>query len=71
MGVKHTFKVLDQVQTSNNLTRGRAIRLHCIDCSGGVASEVRKCHIRTCVLWPFRMGRTTTATPATTTPESE
>jgi hypothetical protein len=56
MAIKHTFKVLDQLQADDNLTRGRAIRFHCLDCSGGVAAEVRKCHIRTCVLWPFRMG---------------
>jgi hypothetical protein len=34
----------------------RAIRANCLDCSGGVASEVRKCVAITCHLWPFRMG---------------
>jgi hypothetical protein len=34
----------------------RAIRSKCLDCSGGVASEVRKCVAVTCSLWPFRMG---------------
>jgi hypothetical protein len=56
MGLKHSFKVLDQLQTEDNLTRGRAIRFYCLDCSGGVAAEVRKCHLKLCPLWPFRMG---------------
>ena len=34
----------------------RAIRSKCLDCSGGVPSEVRKCVAATCALWPFRMG---------------
>jgi hypothetical protein len=34
----------------------RAIRANCLDCSGGVASEVRKCVAVTCPLWPLRMG---------------
>ena len=34
----------------------RAIRSKCLDCSGGVVSEVRKCIAVTCSLWPFRMG---------------
>jgi hypothetical protein len=55
MAIKHTFKVMDRLQTDDNLTRGRAIRFYCIDCSGS-ASEVRKCHLRDCPLWPYRMG---------------
>ena len=34
----------------------KSIRAKCLDCSGGVASEVRKCVAFTCPLWPFRMG---------------
>lgn len=34
----------------------RAIRAKCLDCSGGNASEVRKCPAFDCALWPFRMG---------------
>ena len=33
-----------------------AIRSKCLDCCGGVASEVRKCVAVTCSLWPHRMG---------------
>ena len=34
----------------------RAIRAKCIDCSGGVATEARKCVAIGCPLWPFRTG---------------
>lgn len=34
----------------------KAIRAKCLDCSGGVPSEVRKCVVVRCPLWPFRMG---------------
>ena len=36
---------------------GRAIRAKCIDCSGGSATEARKCVAYECPLWPFRMGK--------------
>ena len=35
----------------------KAIRAKCIDCSGGSATEARKCVAFKCPLWPFRMGR--------------
>jgi hypothetical protein len=35
----------------------RALRLRCIDCSGGSANEVRFCTAVRCPAWPFRMGR--------------
>lgn len=34
----------------------KAIRAKCIDCSGGSQSEVRKCTVTYCPLWPLRMG---------------
>lgn len=34
----------------------KAVRAKCIDCSGGNATEVRKCVTIHCALWPFRMG---------------
>jgi hypothetical protein len=37
-------------------SREHAIRNTCIDCSGGVRAEVRKCPATKCPLWPFRMG---------------
>jgi hypothetical protein len=34
----------------------KAIRAYCIGCSGGSRSEVAKCPIVLCELYPFRMG---------------
>jgi hypothetical protein len=34
-----------------------AIRQKCLDCSCYQPSEVRNCHLTTCNLWPYRMGR--------------
>ena len=38
------------------LSRSKAIRLKCIDCSGGNMAEVRKCPATGCPLWRYRMG---------------
>lgn len=35
----------------------KAIRLKCLDCSGGSSPEVEKCNIKHCALWPFRFGK--------------
>lgn len=35
----------------------RAIRLKCLDCSCGSVAEVRDCVVKTCALYPYRMGR--------------
>jgi hypothetical protein len=35
----------------------KALRLRCIDCSGGSANEVRLCTAMQCPAWPFRMGK--------------
>ena len=34
-----------------------AIRENCIDCAGGSPAEVRRCDLKKCPLWPYRMGR--------------
>lgn len=39
------------------LTRSKAIRAKCLDCSGGQPKEVRLCPVRGCALWPYRLGR--------------
>jgi hypothetical protein len=39
------------------LTRTKAIRMKCLDCSGGQQAEVRKCPATNCPLWRYRMGR--------------
>lgn len=38
-------------------TRGRAIRLKCLDCCCGQSVEVRRCTAINCPLWRFRLGR--------------
>ena len=37
-------------------TRSKAIRAYCMGCCGGNRAEVRRCHIRDCPLWWYRMG---------------
>ena len=39
------------------ITRAKAIRLKCLDCSAGQLSEVRKCPAEHCPLWRYRMGK--------------
>lgn len=36
--------------------RASAIRAHCVECSGGIISEVRNCTVVKCALYPFRNG---------------
>lgn len=64
MSINHTVKylkstnngVIDVIET-RKLTRSKAIRLNCLDCSGGISDDVRTCNIVKCPLWPFRLGR--------------
>jgi hypothetical protein len=35
----------------------RDIRNHCLECSAGVAREVRECRIINCPFWAYRLGR--------------
>ena len=41
-------------QTPNKKELLSAIRQKCLDCSGGMRSEVKNCRIRDCPLWPYR-----------------
>ena len=45
------------------LTPIKAIRAHCLDCSGQQPGEVRKCAVETCTLYPYRMGHRPTVAP--------
>jgi hypothetical protein len=40
----------------DTLTPMRAIRIKCIDCSGGLVGEVAHCAVVECPLYPFRSG---------------
>ena len=50
---------------TSSLTPVRAIRLKCLDCSGGSASEVRDCTLATCALHKFRLGKNPNYKPKT------
>ena len=39
-------------------TRAIAVRAKCLDCSNKQVSEVRRCPITRCALYPFRLGAT-------------
>lgn len=55
MSVKHTYRVKDGHETKV-LMKAKAIRLHCLDCSGWQTSEVSRCTCHDCALYPFRFG---------------
>ena len=38
------------------ITRGKAIRLKCLDCCCDNSAEVRRCPVTKCPLWRYRMG---------------
>jgi hypothetical protein len=40
---------------SSKLTRAKAIKLKCLDCSGGSKAEVRLCTVTDCPLYQFRI----------------
>jgi hypothetical protein len=44
------------LQMANLQSPVKAIRAHCIDCSGGSSNEVEKCVMTDCPLYPFRFG---------------
>lgn len=39
------------------ITRAKAIRLKCLDCTCNQPAEVRRCPVQNCPLWRYRMGR--------------
>ena len=39
------------------ITRAKAIRLKCLDCTCNQPAEVRRCPAQDCPLWRYRMGR--------------
>jgi len=41
---------------SERITRSKAIRMKCLDCSCSQRVEIRKCPMLDCPLFPFRMG---------------
>lgn len=55
--IKYMDGSKDTFELAINLTPMRAIRLKCIDCSGGSRNEVAACLVADCPLYPFRMNR--------------
>ena len=39
------------------VSRSKAIRMKCLDCTCGNMAEIRKCPATNCPLWRYRMGR--------------
>lgn len=44
-------------KTTKRLSPVKAIKIKCLDCSGGSKKEVRECIIQDCSLYPFRLGK--------------
>lgn len=53
------------------ITRGKAIRLKCLDCCCGNSAEVRRCPARHCPLWRYRMGNENKAENGQDAPKTE
>lgn len=43
-------------QKARRRTRAQAIRAKCLDCCCDYPPEVKKCEIKSCPLWVYRMG---------------
>jgi hypothetical protein len=43
--------------TQKRLSPLKAIKKHCLDCSGGSRHELQNCVIPDCPLYPYRLGR--------------
>ena len=48
------------------ITPMKAIRLKCLECCAGQRLEVRECLLKTCPLFPYRMGHRSQAEQFTT-----
>lgn len=67
MGTKQIQQQIMQTDYSdpdNLLIRSKAIRWKCIDCTCGQRQEIRTCTVKTCPLWPYRLGSPKHVQPA-------
>jgi len=46
-----------QCPETSNTNPVKAIRMKCLDCSGGSRTEAERCQIKDCALYPFRLGK--------------
>ena len=56
---------------TNHLTPIKAIRKHCLSCSGESPKEVRLCVIKDCPLYPYRLGKNPNRKPRVLTEEQK
>ena len=57
MAVTHTYYRSEKKLVTEEITPIRAIRAKCLDCSNWSVKEARECPVKTCPIWPYRMGR--------------
>lgn len=57
MSTKEIEKTVEQMRRNGTYARAKAIRFHCLDCSGGSVYEVGKCPNTKCPLWEFRLSK--------------
>ena len=55
--IKHTIRSKEGGTKTVILSALKAIRLHCLECTGWSAYEVKKCTNPLCPLSPFRLGK--------------
>ena len=59
MAILHTY-VTKTGHATKQVTALKMIRQKCLECSNWSSSEVRKCPIPDCALYPFRLGKSGT-----------
>lgn len=59
----------EEKEDAKILTKLRAIRAKCLDCSGGSPKETRECVMLDCPLYPYRMGKSPNRKPRILTDE--
>ena len=67
--VYHKYRWMGDGSREEWISARKAIRLKCLDCSNWQNHEVRLCPVKTCPLWPFRMGPAKTLEPAIPQPQ--
>lgn len=60
--VNRTLRTLEDIRCQsaigkNSISRGQAIRRHCLECCGGSTKAVHECPSACCALHPFRDGK--------------
>lgn len=50
------YKIIKKEESKMNVTPLKAIKKHCLECSGFEKKQVRECVIQNCVLYIYRQG---------------